>query len=1012
MSSETELPQLNPAHPEPGQGALERPTPGASAESTFASNLLAAVSTEIFGPNSPFAQRKEGAPPATEQQPHHDGQDQTSGSPSSHGGEKAKAPSAGGQSSESGAPELTISKPGAVRPTQSLPITELFDSSKNTHNTKETDDLAVPSLKTLMTQAKNSNAPVKENGAPDDSLTVAGKNQSHNDSSNLSLPPINAIKKLDINDLGSGTTVENIKPAAPRSGSEPHDPKPTNGSETPGATTLKQPFTKDGDPILPSGTLHKDPDKSGGLIPEIKIPQAPTKAPEQVAAGALAGVLENKTTNLSGLLQQSVLPAFDDGQKKPVNNSPAQIIDNGSFKSKPESGEINNSLLPVISNEHKLPLNTGNEAPIPGIENKLPRVVTPDNREAAELVSNKPDKTLGSLISNSVDNAGDHHLNNALPQVVQPSSSEVQRTASELPKVTAVLQAPAQTESETPKKAVETHKAIETESIKAPVSAATNQNLPAVESQKPVENKIAQLLNVLAEIKPEKSVPNINNNNSNNEVQTRPLGAAAPAQQIKEQELPMLPNLLRFSSVSTELQRAALPDQIKAMDPNSPNLQLARNQISAEAMSLKDMITGIKSLDPSKAGELGVIPGQAGAKGDAIGLAGIKSLTDLQAGLKDGQGLGAKVDATAATAIGIKGADLLDNGKGGVKGASAENALIPGDKNGVIPERKDSIDKKDESEEDSDIDKELILAAAKAGKVKDTKAGQKPDDKSSKKEPKTPEVRKKYVVREGDTLESIAENMLGDKRFKMLLEIVNRGYITYHWKGSVRIADLKVGQVIWLPTPNEVRIHSSLFFTAKNSKSHMSADRILQEKVNATATVEIEEIKLPQVEFSNEETDTQTVEIKASKQVNTQQVDIAQLLKDLRAAASAGRMPSGKKVCTDTAEAMPPMEDVCQTVSLLDSSSRLLTDTNFDGDEKSFSARLEKQVNGKWVTVANYELKNGRCVRYIYKANGARTAFYVNLPDSVARDMSIKDLSRNWKTYTADFDRNDAAKAA
>ncbi|MBX9725477.1 MAG: hypothetical protein K2X81_29030, partial [Candidatus Obscuribacterales bacterium] len=56
-----ELPQSSESHPTAEQKAGDKPIAAATIESDSSSSLRAAVSSEIFGPRSPFAQQKESA---------------------------------------------------------------------------------------------------------------------------------------------------------------------------------------------------------------------------------------------------------------------------------------------------------------------------------------------------------------------------------------------------------------------------------------------------------------------------------------------------------------------------------------------------------------------------------------------------------------------------------------------------------------------------------------------------------------------------------------------------------------------------------------------------------------------------------------------------------------------------------------------------------------------------------------------------------------------------------------
>jgi hypothetical protein len=75
-----------------------------------------------------------------------------------------------------------------------------------------------------------------------------------------------------------------------------------------------------------------------------------------------------------------------------------------------------------------------------------------------------------------------------------------------------------------------------------------------------------------------------------------------------------------------------------------------------------------------------------------------------------------------------------------------------------------------------------------------------------------PEVRQKYVVLQGDTLESIAIKKLRDKRLAPLLYEINKHLIPARMQGDIRYLQLAPRSVIQLPTQAEIRrYHARLF---------------------------------------------------------------------------------------------------------------------------------------------------------------------------------------------------------
>lgn len=539
--------------------------------------------------------------------------------------------------------------------------------------------------------------------------------------------------------------------------------------------------------------------------------------------------------------------------------------------------------------------------------------------------------------------------------------------------------------------------------------------------QKRQEQSIQNLVNLLSELKQTR-------NDNANDSSHRDL-ATPSIPQIAKQEIAMLPTFMRalefnFSRVSNE--------QGKGLDPNNPTLTMARQAILAEAGSLKDLISSARGLDalrPSEPVSLSALKGDP----SHVGLKGLSGLIlDPQGNPITGKidpltgkfvGLDGKFDPTM---IGLKAGEILDE-KGNIILQTKE--LLPTDKS-LTGDRKDKIDKNDDGDESTD----KVLDALLVRKTKDSKPENK-DDKSGKAENKEPEVRRKYIVREGDTLESIAEKIIGDSRFSVLLEMINRGYIRYTWQGSVRKALLRVGQVIWLPTVNEVKVHRSLFFSKKESNQKSPAS-IMDAKSDdsSEAISDSEEIygTLPILEVSDltdsgngaPETlpsllqgirrsgDRRNITLSflpppliegknnASKKYSPTWSEIQVLIKRMKEASAQTNESSdaGRQTVVGVER---PRYSVKATVETLDHKNRITSGDDVDG---AFCTRLEKLVANEWKTVAYYESSGGRTARYIYKANGARRAIYLNLPEAKIREMSQQDFRKNWSKYTQDYD--------
>ena len=560
----------------------------------------------------------------------------------------------------------------------------------------------------------------------------------------------------------------------------------------------------------------------------------------------------------------------------------------------------------------------------------------------------------------------------------------------------------------------------------------------------------------------------------------------------------LVPFLLgHISDALTETRKGNEASDRSSAESNLPTLNLARQQIIAEASSLRELISdrfdplfvssklieakidllaiGTKSIDgkPEQLlatgrtldgksdpiagaripdGKFDPITG-AGAKipdGKLDPISGAKILDekiDTTSGLKISDGkidplIGGKaIDGkVSATAGGEKNSELVDGTTTTGKGASVVSA-----DGGKGADRKDIIDKKDisdkdkdkvKSNKDKDTETDLIKMLAATNKIR----GNKPQNKAEKSDKKDKGdqpvnsstsakqeqqhlCRRKYIVREGDTLESIAENYIGDKRYSLLLEMINRGYIRYSWTGAVRQAHLRIGQVLLLPTSKEVQVHQALFFTrkARNVSTPIAQTGAFPAPDTYVQTEEISQ-KLPAVELVEGDTiidSANTVQLNCQNEVSNvcdtiatkhletakgESEEVQDLLEKLRRAASIEKklgpktdFASESDTSKSALEERPPVTMLKQ----MDAGNRILAKTYSNGSAFFFQ---EKQICGEWKVIAYYEFSDGRSVRYLNKANGSRRAFYVNLPQPVAREMAIKDLSKNWNIYSRDYE--------
>jgi hypothetical protein len=302
--------------------------------------------------------------------------------------------------------------------------------------------------------------------------------------------------------------------------------------------------------------------------------------------------------------------------------------------------------------------------------------------------------------------------------------------------------------------------------------------------------------------------------------------------------------------------------------------------------------------------------------------------------------------------------------------------------------------------------------------------------------------------------------------------MINRGGIRYKWEGSNRKPLLRVGQIIWLPTPNEVKAHRAIFFTRNSIKkvnnelsqndsaplpahddsgdtvpvSQTEQNYVDMPTVEITATDPAVDTNAsassePQVEETyaeetyadricvgatpcvaqgektkHESNEKATASAVQEKSANSSKLtytpsysEIQELLTKMKLESAAATQRKQHIPDEQTGTAVLNRTASQQTFRQLDLSNRIVIQ-NENKDENFFSAKLEREIDGIWTTVAYYESRGGKSVRYLHRANGARRAFYLNLPPYIVKEMAIKDFNKNWKSYGENFERQDPVR--
>lgn len=150
-----------------------------------------------------------------------------------------------------------------------------------------------------------------------------------------------------------------------------------------------------------------------------------------------------------------------------------------------------------------------------------------------------------------------------------------------------------------------------------------------------------------------------------------------------------------------------------------------------------------------------------------------------------------------------------------------------------LKDKKKEKEEQERREQDEKVKQDALLALMADRKLREDKEKeQKEKERSQEQDKKNDEDgrRRRYIVREKDTLESIARAQLRDVRLASLIFQINRAVIPVKMQGTKQTYQLKPRMVIWLPSTLDI----------KNFRSKLaSAPQPAAEKKFATAEEEL-----------------------------------------------------------------------------------------------------------------------------------------------------------------------------
>jgi hypothetical protein len=265
----------------------------------------------------------------------------------------------------------------------------------------------------------------------------------------------------------------------------------------------------------------------------------------------------------------------------------------------------------------------------------------------------------------------------------------------------------------------------------------------------------------------------------------------------------------------------------------------------------------------------------------------------------------------------------------------------------------------------------------------------------------TGDRRIRIPVREGETLEQIAERRFGDSRFVGLLATINPTGVKMITEGNRQVAVI-VGNEIILPSRAELELYVKTSIGRKPQDSTEVASGPL------AANGKVGEFKPSDVKAMIEKDN-------ASKGIAGGQTP--RRVVGAESKADESKTALGKAESTDqkneqhlrTGAGKDPLISDWMQVRYINSTCRIVV-ADPGPHATVFSIKLQLRVDNRWLNIATYEFSrarvgatlpasNGHSVRYLYFRDGSRRAFQLDLPETTIREMALEDFSKHWHAY-------------
>jgi hypothetical protein len=356
-----------------------------------------------------------------------------------------------------------------------------------------------------------------------------------------------------------------------------------------------------------------------------------------------------------------------------------------------------------------------------------------------------------------------------------------------------------------------------------------------------------------------------------------------------------------------------------------------------------------------------------------------------------------------------------------------------------LREEKEKEERKQQLEEQSKRDALALMATRKAKEEADAARAQAERIRAEKaaRELLIKKARRKYLVRLGDTAESIAQKILYDKRLAVLIVQINDApHILVLPDGKKRHVHLKCDALIWLPSVDDIEKFR------KHPPKKDAAEYVFHPSERGAAAVPISAlvaapVVLGRVQYTVRLGDTlksvamrhpgladvslwrllaQVNEMPTT--VDERGVPIAALIRgtviDIPLPNEVEEFRNEHKSTPVVGAASIPIErrkrtrsekdksSVQQFIQQLGEATRVVRRT-VSGAFQMYTARLEINIDSGWTPIVAYDIKPNGSIRHEYTKDGGVRSQTIDLPNDAAHEMAENDITKNWQSYSQAF---------